>query len=612
MKFKVVISFLLFVVIVTAQPDTNNQKFSLAQSYEQAGDFQSAAKLYEELYQSDQSNSLYVNSLYRVYTQLKNYAAAVDILEKQIKRVPDDISSYGMLGSTYFLMGNEEKANEVWDKPFQSPNPNPIFFRVIAEYAVSRRAFEKAIDLYERGKNVSEDKTLFSFDLARLYSLTMQFEKAAEEYFSILILQPQQLSSVESKILENINKPGALDAAIKVAEAYDDGNISIQYLLARLYSEKGLFDKAYEKYIEIDRAQSNQGNDLYRFADFLLREKNYSLSAKVFQKIIDLYPDSPLASQAKLGYAKSLEADLFNKYVEVLPLWKTYFPLITYTSDEIEKILSAFDEVINLYQHTEPAYEGMLRKGVIKFYLQGDSVESKQIFSLIVKEAPLSKASPNAYFELGNISLLGGNINDAEKYISDLLNLRNVPGDQKKLAEYKLARIKFYQGEYEESRKLLSNVLDDLKDNSANDALELSLLLNTSKNDSSNLSLFAEAEFLADQKKFKEAGEKYKILSENPKAFVLHSIALLRYGEMMLAVDDYQQAITVFESISSEGAKNIYADKAVYLLGKIYQFGTKDLIKAEEYYQKLLADFPNSIYKDDAREQIILLKNKPS
>jgi outer membrane protein assembly factor BamD (BamD/ComL family) len=175
-----------------------------------------------------------------------------------------------------------------------------------------------------------------------------------------------------------------------------------------------------------------------------------------------------------------------------------------------------------------------------------------------------------------------------------------------------MARIKFYQGEYEESRKLLSNVLDDLKDNSANDALELSLLLNTSKNDSSNLSLFAEAEFLADQKKFKEAGEKYKILSENPKAFVLHSIALLRYGEMMLAVDDYRQAITVFESISSEGAKNIYADKAVYLLGKIYQFGTKDLIKAEEYYQKLLADFPNSIYKDDAREQIILLKNKPS
>jgi len=612
MKSKVVISFLLLILPLAAQPDGNNQKFSLAQSYEQGGDFQSAIKLYEELYQNDQTNSLYVNSLYRVYTQVKNYAAAVDILEKQIKRVPDDISAYGMLGSTYFLMGNEEKAYETWDKPFQSSNPNPLFYRVIAEYAVSRRAFEKAIALYERGKKASEDKILFSFDLARLYSLTMQYEKAAKEYFSILAVQPQQLPSVESKILETINKPGALDAAIKAAEDYDDGNIGIQYMLARLYSEKGLLDKAYEMYIEIDKAQSSQGNDLFKFADFLLREKNYSMSAEVFQKIIELYPGSPLTSQAKLGYAKSLEAELFDKYVEVLPLWKTYFPLITYSSDDIEKALSAFDEVINLYNHTEPAYEGMLRKGIIKFYLQGDSVASKQIFLQIVKEAPLSKAAPDAYSELGNISLLEGNTNQAEKYISDLRSLRGISVDQKKLAEYKLARIKFYKGEYEESRNLLANILDDLKDNSANDALELSLLLNTSKNDSSNISLFAEAEFLADQKKFKEAGEKYKTLSQNPQAFVLHSIALLKYGEMMLADDNYDLAITVFESVSAEGIKNIYADKAVYLLGKIYQFGTKDYTKAEEYYQKLLAEFPNSIYKDDAREQLAVLMNKPS
>jgi len=62
--------------------------------------------------------SQYINALYRGYTQLKNYAALVNILDERIKQTPDDIESYGMLGSTYYLMGNEEKAIEVWNKPF--------------------------------------------------------------------------------------------------------------------------------------------------------------------------------------------------------------------------------------------------------------------------------------------------------------------------------------------------------------------------------------------------------------------------------------------------------------------------------------------------------------
>jgi outer membrane protein assembly factor BamD (BamD/ComL family) len=80
---------------------------------------------------------------------------------------------------------------------------------------------------------------------------------------------------------------------------------------------------------------------------------------------------------------------------------------------------------------------------------------------------------------------------------------------------------------------------------------------------------------------------------------------------MMLAVDNYSEAISVLEGVSAEGEKNIYADKAVYLLGKIHQFGIKNYSKAEEFYQKLLADYPKSIYADDARAQLLLLQNKP-
>ena len=68
----------------------------------------------------------------------------------------------------------------------------------------------------------------------------------------------------------------------------------------------------------------------------------------------------------------------------------------------------------------------------------------------------------------------------------------------------------------------------------------------------------------------------------------------------------------MFEKVFEEGEKNIYSDKALYLLGDIYQYGIGDNTKAVEMYEKLLIEFPISIYIDDARFEIIKLKDKLS
>ena len=146
----------------------------------------------------------------------------------------------------------------------------------------------------------------------------------------------------------------------------------------------------------------------------------------------------------------------------------------------------------------------------------------------------------------------------------------------------------------------------------SNDAIEFSILLNTAKNDSSNLSLYCSAEFLTEQKRFDEAKELYSQLSQNQQAFVFHSIAKLRVAEMLIALDDYRSAIANLSLLVEEAEKNIYADKALYLQGQIYQFGLKDSIKAVESYESLLAKFPRSLYLDKARENVIELKKKIS
>lgn len=612
MKTKIAFIIILVITLSVHAQQRNDQKFMLAQNYEQIGDYDIAVKIYEELYQSEPGNSQYISALYRVYTQQKNYAALINILDERIKQKPEDIEAYGMLGSTYYLNGNEEKAFEVWKKPFQSSSVNPVFYRLIANYALERRAFDIAIELYEQGKEVSNDKVIYSFDLAKLYSLTMQFEKAAGEYCFILKNEPSQKQVVEQRVFENINRPGALDATLRVIEdCADKNNLSFSYLLARLYSEKKSYQKAYEIYLAIDEKQSSKGRELYNFARQMLSEKEYELAAEVFKTVINRYPDSPVLSQAYLGYARSLEASLFDDYEKTLPLWKTYFPLKYFQSEKTEKVLNAYSVVINLYKHSEPAYESLLRSAIIKYYLLSEYEEARKQLEIIVKEAPLSVNSAEAYLELGNIALIEGNPDEAEKDFSSILKLLSASEEQKNKAIYKLGKVNFYQGNFVEAKKNLSKVLGNLKDNSANDAIELTLLLNPQMNDSSNLLTYARAEFLAEQKKFEEAAVSYKKLAENQQAFVLRTISAIKYCEMLIALDNYTEAVVVLESVSSEGEKNIYSDKAVYLLGKIYHYGIKNISKAEEYYQKLLADYPKSIYVDDARTKILLLQNKP-
>jgi len=613
MILRTFITIVFSAAFLFAQNDGLLNKYALAQSYENSGNLEKASKIYEELYQLEPQNNLYFESLNRTYVQLKNYAASVNLIEQEIAIKPNDINLYGLLGSTYYMMGNEEKAYQTWDEPFSFLEPNPIFYRVIAAYAFERRAFDKAIDLFRRGKEISPDKIIFSYDLARLYSLTMQYENAAEEYCAILSNDPLQLQNVQTKILANVNKPGALIITIPIVEQYlNEDNLSFSFLLARLYIENKDFDNAFEMYVNIDERQSQKGVELYRYAVFLFREGEYGISKNVYQSIIKLYPGAPLIPSVKLGYAKSLEAILMEDYSDQIPLWKPYFAFKPYEAEQVEEVIDAFNEVAALYNNSEASYEALLRIGMIKFYLQNKRDEAKQYFNKIINKAIISASTADAYSELGEIDLINGNLAEAEKNYSEITVLAGINQHKINNAKYKLARVKFYNGDVQTAQKLLADILKNLKDDNANDALLLSLLLNTSKNDSVNIILFAEAEFLADQKKFSKAAIKYELIAENPQAFILHSIASIRLAEMELALNNYPRSIELFEKVVEEGQKNIYADKALYLLAQIFQYSIDDNTKAIEMYEMLLAKFPASIYIDKARNEIRKLREKIS
>jgi len=606
------ITFLIFNQSLISQVDINN-KIMLAQSFEQAGDYDKAIMLFEEIYSIQPQNYQVFESLNRVYTQSKKYESSIKLIQEKIKSNPKDINLYGMLGTTFYLMGDERKAYDAWEEGIKTQPENQMSYRIIANHAIQRRAFEKAIDYLKRGKSVSQNLELYSYDLANIYSLTMQYKEAAEEYCSLLEIQPTQVTAIENRILNYSNKTGALEQTIEVFENWKrKDNISFDYLLARLYVEAKSFQKAYSIYLKIDEKQQNKGLELYNFAQIVFNEGEYQLAVKVYEDIIKKYPGSTYASQSKLGFAKTSEAILEKEIVSVNPNWKPITEAVSVDPIKAKNVINNYLELTNLYPNSEVAFESFFRIGKIYFTKLNDLDEAQKYFERILRDASLSPFAGESSVQLGRLFMMKGDLQKAKENFGKVIANGRTSEENRNYANYQTARINLFEGNFEAAKSWLSTVITNLKDNTANDAIELSLLLNTASSDSSNLLKFGNAEFFTEQKKFPQASEEYGKIASNPNSFILSHICKIRQAEVELAMDSLDKSIGLLEKMTEEAEKNIYADKALYLRGKIYQYGKKNYPKAIEIYESLLAKFPHSLYLDDSRNAIIELRNKLS
>ncbi len=612
MKLKIIIAFVLFSAFGFAQLNNDlNNFYMLGQNYEQAGELEKARGIYEDLYKKQPNNYQIFDALNRIYVLQKAYDSSIQLITNQIKSSPSNINLYGMLGTTYYLKGDESKAYQIWDDALNNFPPNDGNYRIFANYAIQMRAFQKAIEYLNKGKKISDDPKYFSYDLANIYAITMQYKDAAKEYCSILSGDPKQLNSVQARLLSYIKKPEALKSTIEVLKDFsgNKSNTSFDQLLARLYVENKSYKEAFNIYKDLDNNDKNQGLEMYGFAEMIFNEGQYSIAADAYNFIINNYPDSPFASRAKLGYAKTLEANLISK--DSVDDWKQFHFIKTGKSDDEEKVISAYLELPKIYPNSEAGFEAYLNAGRIRLYRQNDIQEAKKYFDIVIEKTPFSKFGAAAYAELGKINLLKGNLDSAAKNYTKVLENTSLPKETRNYAAFQLSKITYYKGDFEKAQKILDPIFNDLKDNSANDAIEFSFILNISFKDSANLVLFSSAEFLAEQQKFKEAADKFKIIASKPQAFLLQGISQLREAQMELALNNYDKSLNLLQLIVDEGEKNIYADKALYLIGKIYQFSLNETNKAEQAYEKLLEKFPNSLYLDEVRSEILKLRNKP-
>jgi tetratricopeptide (TPR) repeat protein len=211
---------------------------------------------------------------------------------------------------------------------------------------------------------------------------------------------------------------------------------------------------------------------------------------------------------------------------------------------------------------------------------------------------------------LGDILVFDKKFNEALIYFSQVQkSLKNDVRGQN--ARFKVAQTSFYKGDFDWALTQLKVLRSSTSQLIANDAMQLSLLIaDNSLEDSTQTALkkYARADLLAYQKKTQDAIDALDDILQNHKGEKIEDEALLKQGELLSGIKDYEAAIFNYQKITEFYAHDILADDAYFALGELYRNVLSEPQKAKEQYEKIIYNYQDSYYFPQARKNFRMLR----
>jgi len=605
MKIKTIkLLFLTFIInFAFAQTQDELNLLRLAQSFERDGEYERALKIYEELYNNNPNNRVYLEAIVRLNTQTKNYDRAIKLAQSWLSSHPDDIDMMARLGDVNFKAGNEKEAIEIWDKIVKTYRNNPGVYRMVADYLIQNRLYDKAIQYLTTAQKIAGAPELYSFEIAMLYEFTMRFDKAVEEYIKILKRTPSMIPSIKSRMSSYINRSDVLKQILPILESeakVSKSNIGILDLYTWVLMEAKDYQKALEIQTQLDKVTYANGEVLLNFARDLFNQGIYHIALKAYTSIIENYPNSKILPEAKFGAIRSSEEMLRLRFNTIENPDSIFY-------SELRKVESDYLKISNEYPGTKYEAEALFRLGLIKLDFYFDLDQAQRYFEEVEKKFMLSYGK-DALLKLAEVFTLKGDLESArEKYLY-LMKLKNFSDTLR--VKFLLAQLDYYEGNFNAAIKTLEEISKFTSSDFSNDAIELILKIQSNRFPSEeNLKKMALAELKIKQKRFIEAISLLETIISTCSNCPITDDAIFTVSKTYELLKKFDKAIEYLEILLNEHPESIYADDALMEKGKIYQkLGKNEL--AIDAYTKLISKFPNSIFVSEARKRIRELRGE--
>ena len=594
-------AILISVPILHASAQQSREQ--MAAYYYDHGDFAQAAQIYEGLYRQG-NNKYYYQRLLSTYLELSQYKDAARLVEQRQKKYPKDLYLYVDEGFIALQQQKEKKAQKCFDQAISLITNNQQPVPDLAQAFLSIGRSDYAARTYLTARSKTKNNTLYFNELIGVYQQMGDYEAMTQEYFDLLDHQPGMLSSIQISMQRSLQTApdkrladGVRSALVtRIQEHPENHNYLEMMIWFSLQEQDFLFaleqaeavdarfpDKNGEPVMRVARiAQHNDdctvAADGYRYIQKKGKENPYYFESRVgvleveFARISQTHNISQKElTQLKNRYLAAF--DELGKNTGTIPLMRHYASLMAYHIGDVQAAVSMLDDVLEL-----PRLKPQTR----------DEVK----------------------LELADLLLFAGETWDASLLYMQVekANKNDVLGAQ---AKYKNAKLSYYNHDFEWAKSQLNVLRASTSKLIANDAMELSLLISDNMEDDSTygmLELFADADLLLYRNLLDSAWAGYDAVSHAALSHPLFDEVLIRKAQIRLKQARYDEADSLLQRLIVFYPDDLTADDALMMRGELNENQLHDLSKARDCYEKILIDYPNSLYADLARKRYNALK----
>lgn len=606
LKRLVLLSFVFIASNLYSQTQDDWNKFRLAQSYESLGNYDKAFELYRELYFQFPAQFQFYDAYYRMLTHLKRYDEAIDLLKIRVNSNPNDFNTYAELAVLYDRKGIKDSVEYYIREGIRRDPKNPMSYKFIANVLIQNRMFDYANYVLEEGKSRISDNEMFIIDLININSILMNYSKACSEMIELLRKQPQHINFVQNKLAQIITNPVALKTSIEIFEKnLDRKNFPIIKLLSWLYFQNKDYKKAFNLTLEIEKLTNQNGYELLDFSNRAYQEGVIEEAVKGYEYLLKNYKDKKdLEAMSVIGLARSYEQLLENEFRSPEIFWKTYKPKVDTNNKNLNEAIKYYNIILSNYTLPNLVAEAIYKTSYFyKEYYQ-DYNKSKQLLQRLVSDYILTDFYSKGVLLLGDIEYLTGNFDRAFEQYEKIRTFSRSSETERYLSQFQIAEILITKGLYDSARSVLNTIKKVNTNDVANDAIEFLMIIAEQENNPEQLKFYLEIQRLIDQKNYLEAIRKINSLKLDDDYSIFQNKLRLTLAELYISVNDFSNALAHLNYLYELKEKTIYSDRALMRIGQLYLYGLKDKTRAEQNFNKLLAEFPDSIFVTEVRELI--------
>jgi len=589
MRIKFIVTLLLFTSFCYSQ---NSQ---LADNYFRKGEYKKATVIYKQLHEQNKIRRDYFKKLLSCFQLTENFEQASKLLDERINEFPNQFYLNIEIGYNLQLQNQEELAKPYYDLALQSVKENPSSGYLVGRTFKDNHLLKYALKSYLLAMELNPTLTYDAY-VASIYGEQAEIEKMFDSYLNMIEKNESYFSTVQRYAGRFItddsqDSNNILFRKLLIKRLQKNPKDSWNFLLSWLYMQQKDYSKALTQEKALYKRNLENLNRIVDLGALAFDNNDYETTKNTFEYVLEntSSPDDRVNAELYLLESNIATANSQKEYDDVDLKFKELLTNYGINSNTIDLQIAYADFLTFKKDKPQEAIailKGALKKTTSEF--QNGSVKIKLADVLV-------------YTSKFNQALIS--------YTQVQTKLKNSTLAQ--TARFKVAQTSYFKGDYKWALTQLKVLKSSTSQLIANDALELHLLISDNIADDSipkALMAYAKADLLAFQNKTKEAIDSLSAVLTNFKGHPIEDESLFKQAALFEKTKKYDFAENNYQKIITLQSDGILVDNCYFKLGQLYENQLNDFEKAKEMYQKIIFEFPSSIYLVDARKRFRKLR----